>query len=37
MFDAGSEAFEDGGDAEEDGPAVLSFNRVPPKRAYRGR
>jgi hypothetical protein len=36
-FDAGSEDLEDGGDAEEDGPAVLSFDRVPAKRVYRRR
>ena len=36
-FDAGSEDLEDGGDAEEDGPAVLSFDRVPARRVYRAR
>jgi hypothetical protein len=37
MFDAGSEDLEDGGDTEDDGPAVLSFDRVPARRVYRGR
>jgi hypothetical protein len=36
-FDAGSEDLEDGGDDEDDGPAVLSFDRVPARRVYRGR
>ena len=36
-FDAGAEDLEDGGDAEDDGPAVLSFDRVPARRVYRGR
>lgn len=36
-FDAGAEDFEDGGDAELDGPPVLSFDRVPVSRVYRGR
>ena len=36
-FDADVENLEDGGDAEDDGPAVLSFDRVPAKRVYRGR
>ena len=36
-FDAGSEDLEDGGDAEDDGPAVLSFDRVPARRIYRRR
>lgn len=31
-FDAGSEDLEDGGDVEDDGPAVLSFDRVPARR-----
>ena len=34
-FDASAEDLEDGGDAEDDGPAVLSFDRVPAKRVYR--
>ncbi|MDF2765672.1 MAG: hypothetical protein K0S81_2666 [Rhodospirillales bacterium] len=34
-FDAGAEELEDGGDAEDDGPAVLSFDRVPARRARR--
>jgi hypothetical protein len=36
-FDAGLEDLEDGGDAEDDGPAVLSFDRAPARRVYRGR
>ena len=36
-FDSGSEDFEDSSDAEDDGPAVLSFDRVPARRLYRGR
>ena len=36
-FDAGAEELEDDGDAEDDGPAVLSFDRVPARRVYRGR
>jgi hypothetical protein len=37
-FYSGSENLEDGGDAEpDDGPTVLTFDRVPPKRTYRGR
>jgi hypothetical protein len=30
-FDAGSQDLEDGDDAEDDGPAVLSFDRARPK------
>ena len=37
IFDAGAEDLEEGGDAEDDGPAVLSLDRVPAKRAYRRR
>ena len=33
-FDAGAEDLEDSGDAEEDGPAVLSFDRAPARRLY---
>jgi hypothetical protein len=36
-FDAGAEDLEDGGDAEDDGRAVLCFDRVPARRVYRGR
>ena len=36
-FDAGAEDLWDGGDAEDDGPAVLSFDRAPAKRVYRRR
>ena len=36
-FDAGSEDLEDRGDAESDGRVVLSFDRVPARRGYRGR
>lgn len=36
-FDAGAEDLEDGGDAEDDGPAMLSFDRVPARLAYRRR
>jgi hypothetical protein len=36
-FDAGAEDLEDGGDAEDDGPAVLSFDWVPARRVCRGR
>ena len=36
-FDAGAEDLEDSGDAEVDGPAVLSFDRVPARRVYRRR
>jgi hypothetical protein len=36
-FDSGSEDFEDSSDAEDDGPAVLSFDRVPARRVYRRR
>ena len=36
-FDAASEDPEDGSDAEDDGPAVLSFDRAPAKRIYPGR
>ena len=36
-FDAGAEDLEDGGDAEDDGPAVLCFDRVRARRVYRGR
>jgi hypothetical protein len=36
-FDADVEDLQDGGDAEDDGPAVLSFDRVSAKRVYRGR
>ena len=35
-FEAGAEDLEDEDDADE-GPAVLSFDRVPPRRIYRGR
>jgi hypothetical protein len=34
-FDAGSEGLEDGD--EDEAPAVLSFDRVPPRQIYRGR
>jgi hypothetical protein len=36
-FDAGAEDLEDGGDAEEDGPPVLSFDRVPAATPENGR
>jgi hypothetical protein len=36
-FDAGFEDHEDGGDAEDDGPPMLSFDRVPARRICRGR
>ena len=36
-FDAGAEDLEDGGDAEDDGPAVLCFDRTPARRVYRRR
>jgi hypothetical protein len=36
-FDAGAEDLEDGSDTEDDGPAVLSFDRPPVNRIYRGR
>jgi hypothetical protein len=36
-FDGGSEDLEDGGDAEPDDCRVLSFDRAPARRIYRGR
>ena len=36
-FDAGSEDLEYNADAEDDGPVMLSFDRVPARQAYRGR
>jgi hypothetical protein len=36
-FDTGAEDLEDGDDAEDDGPVMLSFDRVPAKRVYRAR
>ena len=36
-FDGGAEELEDGSDAKDDGPAVLSFDRVPARLVYRGR
>jgi hypothetical protein len=36
-FDASAEDLEDGGDAEDDGAAVLSFDRALAKRVYRRR
>ncbi|HSA82373.1 MAG TPA: hypothetical protein VLE23_16265 [Geminicoccaceae bacterium] len=35
-FNASAEGPEDGGDAEDDGPAVLSFDRGPARRVYGG-
>ena len=36
-FDAGAEDLEDGGDAEPDDCRVLSFDKAPVRRTYRGR
>jgi hypothetical protein len=36
-FDAEAAELEDEGDKEPDGCRVLSFDRVSPRRAYRGR